>query len=117
MDATERALFLKKIHLFHDLNDDQLLQIAEKFSEVSFDTGEVILEQGTQADSFYLTYSGKVRVYRRREGHDQELATLVSGDYFGEMEILKPRGERIANISALEPTLVLRISSQDFAEL
>ncbi len=117
MDATARALFLQKIHLFHGLNDDQLLQVAEKFAEISFDKGEMILEQGTQADSFYLTYSGKVRVYRQYEGRDQELATLVSGDYFGEMEIFKPRGARVASISALEPTLVLRISSDDFAEL
>ena len=101
MDTTKRALFLKKIHLFHDLNDDQLVEIAGKFSEVSFDTGEVILEQGTFGDSFYLIYSGKVRVYRQYEGRKQELATLVSGDYFGEMEILGKRGARSASISCL----------------
>jgi len=117
MDATKRTIFLRKIHLFHDLNDDQLLQLGEKFSEVSFDAGEIILEQGAVADSFYLIYSGKVRVYRRRDGHEQELATLVSGDYFGEMEILGPRGIRSASISALESTLTLRISSNEFAEV
>jgi hypothetical protein len=117
MEATKRAIFLKNIHLFHDLNDDQLLQIAERFSEVSFNTGEVILEQGTVGDSFYLIYSGKVRVYRRREGRDHELAILVSGDYFGEMEILGQRGPRFASISALESTLVLHISRSDFNDL
>ena len=117
MDATKRAIFLRKIHLFHDLTDDQLLQIAEKFSEVSYDTDDVILEQGTESDSFYLIYSGMVRVYRQREGRVQELASLVNGDYFGEMEILGSRGPRVASISALEPTLVLRLSSSDFAEL
>ena len=117
MDATKRAIFLRKIHLFRDLNDDQLLQIGEKFSEESYDTGAVILEQGTLADSFYLIYSGKVRVYRRREGRIQELATLVSGDYFGEMEILGPRGPRTASVSALEDVLLLSISGQGFAEI
>ena len=117
MDATERALFLRKIHLFHGLNDDQLVQIADVFSEVSFDADEMILEQGTHADSFYLIYSGNVRVYRSSEGRERELAVLVSGDYFGEMEILEQRGARIASISALGPTLVFRVASQDFAEL
>lgn len=117
MDATKRAIFLRKVHLFHDLNDDQLLQLGEQFSEVSFDAGEVILEQGAPADSFYLIFSGKVRVYRQRDGRVQELATLVSGDYFGEMEILGPRGVRSASISALESTLTLRISSNEFAEI
>ena len=68
MDDTKRALFLRKIHLFHDLKDDQLLQIGGNFSETTFDPGAVILEQGAVADSFYLIYSGSVRVYRRREG-------------------------------------------------
>ena len=116
MDATKRAIFLRKIHLFHDLNDDQILQVGERFSEQSFDAGEVILEQGAPADSFYLIVSGKVRVYRQRDGRVQELATLVSGDYFGEMEILAQRGVRSASISALDSTLTLRISSNDFAE-
>jgi CRP-like cAMP-binding protein len=117
MDATQRAIFLRKIHLFHDLNDDQLLQLGEQFSEISFDAGEVILEQGAPADSFYLIVSGKVRVYRQRDGRVQELATLVSGDYFGEMEILGPRGVRSASISASESTLAFRISSNEFADL
>jgi len=117
MDVTKRAVFLRKIHLFHDLKDDQLLQIAEKFSEKSFDADVLILEQGAPVDRFYLIYSGKVRVHRRREGRDQELATLVSGDYFGEMEIFGKSGTRSASVSALEPTLVLHISSDEFTEI
>ena len=117
MDATKRAIFLRKIHLFQDLNDDQLLQVGERFSEETYDAGDVILEQGKQAKSFYLIYSGKVRVYRQREGRIQELATLVSGDYFGEMEILGPRGPRTASISALESVMVFSISGEGFSEI
>lgn len=117
MNPTQRTIFLRKIHLFHDLTDDQLMQVGERFSEESYDLGQTILEQGAQADSFYLIYSGKVRVHRRREGREQELATLVSGDYFGEMEILGQRGPRSASVSTLESTLVLRISSDAFAEI
>jgi len=117
MDATKRTIFLRKIHLFHGFTDDQLLQLGERFTEQSFDTGEMILEQGSPADSIFFIYSGRVRVYRLREGREQELAVLVSGDYFGEMEVLGPRGTRSASISALEPTLTLRMTNKDFAEV
>ena len=117
MDTTQRTLFLHKIHLFHDLTDDQLFQIGEKFSEISYDSDQVILEQGVLADSFFLLYSGKVRVYRQHDGREEKLATLVSGDYFGEMEIFGKRGPRSASISTLGPVTVLRISSKDFSEL
>lgn len=117
MDDNKLVLFLRKIHLFHDLKDDELLQVGEKFAEKSFDTGEVILEQGVLADSFYLLYSGKVRVFRKRNGREEELAILVPGDYFGEMEILGKRGPRSASISALEASTVLQISSKNFNEI
>jgi CRP-like cAMP-binding protein len=117
MDATQRTIFLRKIHLFHGFTDDQLLQVGERFTEQSFDAGEIILEQGAPADSIYIIYSGRVRVYRQREGREQELAVLVSGDYFGEMEVLGPRGTRSATIAALEPTLTLRMTNKDFAEV
>jgi len=117
MDATKLAIFLRKIHLFHDLKDEQLLQIAERFEEETFEAGEVILEQGTLSDNFYLIYSGRVHVYRRREGREQELAVLVRGDYFGEMEILGQRGPRTASVAAIETTLTLVISNENFTEV
>ena len=117
MDVTERAAFLKKIHLFYDLTDEQVLKVAEKFEEISFDTDAVILEQGALADSFYIIYRGKVRVYRHVDEQEEHLAKLVSSDYFGEMEVLEDRGARTASIAALVPTMVLRISGEDFAEI
>ena len=114
MEASKRAVFLRKIHLFHDLTDDQLVEIAEKVSEVSFDTGGTILEQGAVSESFYLIYSGKVRVLRQRDGRKQELATLVSGDYVGEMELFTGRG-RSATVTAIEPTTLFRFSKEVFS--
>lgn len=116
MDANKCALFLRKIHLFHGLTDDQLLKITEKATEESFDTGGTILEQGVVGDGFYLIYSGKVRVFRRRNGREKELATLVAGDYIGEMELFSGRGHS-ATVAAVEPTLLLWFSKQDFEEI
>jgi len=92
------------------------MKVVEKINEVSFDTGEVILEQGSAADSLYLIYSGKVRVFRSRDGKEQELATLVAGDYVGEMEMFTHHG-RSANVTALVPSLLLRFSKKDFQEI
>ena len=116
MDETQRVLFLRKIHLFHELTDEQLLTVAKKATEESFDTDGTILEQGLEGDSIYLIYSGKVRVFRLHNGREQELATLVSGDYIGEMELFSGRG-RSASVTAQQPTLLLRFSKEDFHEI
>jgi CRP-like cAMP-binding protein len=116
IETTKRVLFLRKIHLFHELKDDQLTAVAEKFGEISFDEGKIILTQGSVPDSFYIIYSGKVRVFRVREGKEQDLAVMVDGDYFGEMELLSSQG-RSANVVAQEPTILLRLSKAEFEAL
>lgn len=116
MDANERALFLRKRHLFRELNDEQLLDIAEKLSEESFDTDEEVIKQGAVGDSFYLLVSGKVRVVQQGDGRQKELVTLVRGDYFGEMELFTGSG-RLASVVAADPVLLLRFSKTDFEEI
>lgn len=116
MDVNKSALFLRKIHLFHELTDDQLLEVAEKAIEESFDTDGTILKQGETGESFYLIYSGKVRVCRLRDEREQKLATLVSGDYIGEMELFTGRS-REASVIADEPTTLLRFSKETFDEI
>ena len=116
MKASTIVLFLQKIHLFHDLTDDQLFEIADKITEDSFSTDDVILEQGDEGNGLYLIYRGKVRVFRLYDSREQDLATLVNGDYFGEMELFTRRGN-LATVTAIEPTKLLRISNEDFREI
>jgi len=116
MEVKQRAQFLRKVHLFHDLQDEQLPAVAEKLTEVSFAAGEVVFEQGSEADSFYLIYSGKARVVRKKDGKDEELAILVPGDYFGEIALVSSL-PRSATVEALQDSLFLQLSKANFQEL
>jgi len=116
MEVNQRAQFLRKVHLFHDLTDEQLPVVAEKLKEETFAAGAVIFEQGTEADSFYLIYTGKVRVVRKRDGKDEELASLVPGDYFGEMALVSSL-PRSATVTAIQDSLCFRLIKTDFQEL
>ena len=116
MDTGARSQFLKNIHLFQDLKDDQLSAVAEKCTEVSFAAGDTIFEQGSEADSFYLIVSGKVRVVGLDEEGPSTLATLIKSDYFGEMALVSDE-VRTASVEAVEDSLCLRLSKTDFDEL
>ena len=116
MDIGTLVQFLHEIHLFRDLKDDQLSVVAEKFTEVPFPAGAVIFEQGMEADSFYLVYSGKVRISGKIEGKSTELATFVKSDYFGEMALVSSR-PRSATVEAVQDSLCLRLNKADFDEL
>ena len=116
VDSFARIAFLKRIHLFYGLEDDELEAVASELEESSYPTGSVIFEQDTQADSFYLIYSGSVKIVRKREGKERTLAVLVKDDYFGEMALIEKR-KRSGTCTALKDTLLLVLSREHFDRL
>jgi len=119
---TERLIaFLKKIHLFNGLSDEQLGTVAAQLADEGRDAGTTIFEEGTQGDTFYLIFSGKVIVFRRRRKNgngveEQRLATLVAGDYFGE-EALLTNQRRNAGVRVEEEAALLSLSRAKFVAL
>ncbi len=111
-----RVTLLKKIHLFNELSDEELQYLAGKFSEVQYAAGDVIIEQGSRGEMFFLIYKGKVRISRKKDNKEEQLAVLVDNDYFGEMELIS-RNLRSASIKALTPVTVLVLSRENFEEL
>ncbi|HSL31445.1 MAG TPA: cyclic nucleotide-binding domain-containing protein, partial [Anaerolineales bacterium] len=89
VELSARLAFLKRIHLFRNLTDEQLMAIADKLGETSYAAGGVIFEQGKRAESFYLIYEGTVRITRRQDRKEVQLARLVKDDYFGEMGLIQ----------------------------
>ena len=116
IETSAKTAFLKKIHLFQGLDDEELLAIAEKLGEAQYPAGGVIFEQDKKAESFYLIYGGSVRITRRQDGKKIELAVLVKYDYFGELALVSKR-QRSATATAVVDTSLLVLSRKDFEEL
>jgi len=68
IETSAKIAFLKKIHLFQGLDDEELLAIAEKLGDAYYPAGGVIFEQDKKAESFYLIYGGSVRSTRKQDG-------------------------------------------------
>jgi hypothetical protein len=111
-----RVAFLRRIHLFRNLNDEELAIVAGMFKEEIRKEGEVIFSQDSDADLFYIIYQGKVRITRIHRKEEQELAFLISGDYFGE-EAMLSRGKRSATVSAIEQTFLFVVNRTEFSAI
>ena len=116
VETSDRIAFLKKIHLFYGLEDDELETIADKLSEASYPKGEVVFQQESKSESFYMIYGGGVRIARSQQGREFQLAVLVKNDYFGEMGLLARR-RRSGTVTATSDTLLLVLSRKDFEML
>src|SRR5213075_3215970 len=78
--------------------------------------GQVIVQQGAPADSFYLVRIGFVKVSENYPGGELVLAYLSRGDYFGEIGLLGG-GTRTATCTALDHVEVVRVSGDDFRQM
>jgi len=116
IETSARIAFLKKIHLFHGLEDDELVTIAEEMDEASYAAGDVIFEQDSKPEGFYLIHGGSVRIVRKQGKQEIQLALLVRHDYFGEMALVARR-RRSGTVTALTNVTLLVLARKDFENL
>jgi hypothetical protein len=115
IETPERIAFLKKIHLFYDLEDEDLEIIADQMQEIPVDDGEVVFKQDSKSENFYLIYQGSVRIMSRQKNKEIQLAVLVKNDYFGEMGLIARR-TRSATVHATSDTTLLALDRKSFNE-
>jgi len=115
-EISRYASLLKQQYLFKGLNDAQLAHVVTRIERIEKGADEVIYAQGSPGDKFYVIYQGKVRVTQKEGRRERQLRILIPGDYFGEGGLLfhRPRSD---TVTALEPTVLLSLSRDDFFEL
>ncbi len=92
-------------------------RIFAKMQRLDFQFGDVIVNEGDAADSYYLLTSGRARVLKLTEaGKEVPLQRLRRGDSFGEIGLLSG-GPRTATVRASETTSVLKLDREDFDDV
>ncbi len=110
MDA--KAL-LGSINLFDSLAEEDLDALAQKLRVIRFPTGLAIFEQGEPGDTLFLIQEGSVDIFHGTGKHVARLATLVPGQYFGELSLFD--GEpRSATARAARDCSLLALARTDF---
>src|SRR3954454_5707935 len=84
----------------------------------AFVRNEVICHEGDPADTLHLVKSGHLAVRSGlATGVTATLNILSSGDYFGELALLRQDRRRTATVMALEPSRTLSVSATAFDKL
>jgi ATP-binding cassette subfamily B protein len=91
--------------------------LRQLFSEEHHDFGDVIVNEGDDADAFYILTSGRARVVKKTDqGEELSLHTLRAGSEFGELALLTG-GQRTASVRCSTSVNLLRLSRDDFFRL
>lgn len=103
---------LKRVPLFAGCSKKEIGEIALVADELDVGAGEVLTSQGTSGREFFVLVDGAAEV--RRNG--RKVATLGSGDFFGEIALVSDR-PRTATVTTTSPGRVLVVTDRAFREL
>jgi signal transduction histidine kinase len=106
--------FLKKVYFFQDLPDGQIKKIQQVCHQIEYQPGQIIFDEGSQADRFYIVADGAVEVWKDYRLPEKDLlAVHERGHLFGEMALIDEL-PRSATVLAKEPTRLFYIDRDDF---
>eukprot|EP01017_Pseudomicrothorax_dubius_P011191 TRINITY_DN14139_c0_g1_i1.p1 TRINITY_DN14139_c0_g1~~TRINITY_DN14139_c0_g1_i1.p1 ORF type:complete len:219 (+),score=49.53 TRINITY_DN14139_c0_g1_i1:457-1113(+) len=100
----ENRAFIEDIRLFEHMTSEQKDVIANNMITQRFEPGQVIVEEGDQASSFYLIKEGTVSILKG----DEETRKLHKKDFFGEQALFFGT-VRQRTVKAFSKTVLLAI--------
>ncbi len=108
---------IRRVPLFRDFGDDEVVGIAATVSDRTYPKHDFIVREGDPGSTFFFLVSGSVSVCRiMPDGREMILAILKDGDFFGEMAMFDS-SLRSASIKTLTDVEVGAIRYSDFLVL
>lgn len=113
---------LKKVDVLKTLTQTQLERLANNLTEVTFQDGDYIINQGDVGDTFYVIQEGAVicTIWEEdpttRKKTSREVLRLKTNQYFGERALLND-APRAANVISVGRTKLLQVGRREFEEV
>eukprot|EP01029_Cantina_marsupialis_P025695 TRINITY_DN680_c1_g2_i2.p1 TRINITY_DN680_c1_g2~~TRINITY_DN680_c1_g2_i2.p1 ORF type:complete len:876 (-),score=173.77 TRINITY_DN680_c1_g2_i2:194-2821(-) len=113
----KRVCSLREVPLFCLLPEEDLYRIANALSSITFNDGDVIIQEGDTGEEVYFIEDGKVQV-SIKDGDDEKvvIGNMHAGDYFGEIGLIQDR-PRSATITAQGRVKCLYLYRQAFLHM
>jgi CPA1 family monovalent cation:H+ antiporter len=110
--AVDPDELLKKVPFFEGLPREEFRMVAGSLKRRTAPSGDVVVRQGDRGSSLFLVARGVIRVTRTDDGEERDIATLLAGNFFGEMALLHG-GTRTATCRAVTPCALYELARED----
>jgi len=108
MLTIEKVLVLRNTPIFASVKEEHLVDVAERAEPIELAAGTTLFARGDAGNTMYVVVDGRIKAHIG----DKTLAELGTHDVVGEMAALDPE-PRSASVTAIETTLLLRISNHN----
>ena len=107
-----KAQALGRCPFFQGLSRSELIELAKLTEDLEVAEGKVLTREGQSGSEFFVIVDGEVSVKK----DDQEIRTLGSGDFFGEIALLEDT-PRTATVTAKTPLRFFVLTRQAFRSM
>lgn len=84
----KNKLCAKKVPIFAFLSDGEVTKIIGRTGHKEFEKGEALCLEGEKSDTLFIINEGLVKLTKvTKEGKEQIVHILMSGDFFGELSL------------------------------
>jgi len=104
---------LRKVPFFSGMQAVDFDRVASCLHAHTVPAGDAVIQQGDRGDAMYLIGRGVIRVSRSDAEGEHGLATLMAGDFFGEMALLN-QAPRTATCRSVTPCALYELRRADF---
>ena len=114
VDTRELLAFARQAPIFSICQDEELAALMNLARLRPVKAGELVFDQGSEGDSFYVVYTGRIRILKKDAlGKEINLGVCLRSDHFGETALITgcPRN---AAARAVEESVLLVIDKEPF---
>lgn len=112
------ANLLARIPLFADLPEAELDHLIHSLNVVELKPHDILFREGEPGEHFYVVADGELEVLRAAGLPEELLLNVIGqGEYFGDMALIMPDGQRTATVRARTSATLLVMSRREFANL
>jgi len=108
--------FLRKIPLFADLPEPDLLRLCSMVEEVRVGAGELLFAEGSQGTRAYIIQQGELEILKASGGREVLIAVRKPGEVIGEISLLQA-SPRTASVRARTDAVLLSLEKEQLDEL
>ena len=112
IDVQEQFGVLRRLKFFHEFSHVEVREVQRASAWQHYAPGEEIVREGEFDERFYILVSGQCLVER----HGQRIASLGTGDCFGEASYV-PGAKRTATVRADGAVTVLKVSATQLEQV
>lgn len=105
---TDPTELLRTVPLFSHLGSEEFGVVAARMRPRTVNAGDVVVREGEAGRTLFLIARGVVRVVKEGSVERESVATLMAGDFFGEMAVIR-ESKRSATVEAVSNCLLYEL--------